>query len=66
MDKRQEKTGFKIREAQLEKVPYMLVMGDKEQEDKTVTVRYRDTGASKTLSQEDFLTELLDAINNKK
>ena len=41
-------------------------MGDKEQEDKTVTVRYRDTGASKTLSQEDFLTELLDAINNKK
>ncbi len=66
VDKRQEKTGFKIREAQLEKVPYMLVMGDKEQEDKTVTVRYRDTGASKTLSQEDFLTELLDAINNKK
>jgi len=66
LDERQEKTGFKIREAQLEKVPYMLVLGDKEQEDGTVTVRYRDTGASKTLTQEDFFVELMDVIANKK
>jgi threonyl-tRNA synthetase len=41
-DFRNEKLGFKVREAQLQKVPYMLVIGDKELETATVTPRYRD------------------------
>jgi len=41
-DFRNEKLGFKIREAQLQKVPYMFVIGDKEVETETVTPRYRD------------------------
>ena len=49
LDERQEKIGYKIREAQLQKVPYMLVVGDREAADHTVSVRERsggDTGAS--------------------
>lgn len=41
LDDRNEKIGYKIREAQLQKVPYMLVIGDKEVEDGTVAVRRR-------------------------
>jgi len=41
-DFRNEKLSFKIREAQLQKIPYMLVIGDKEMEQGTVTPRYRD------------------------
>ena len=41
-DFRNEKLSFKIREAQLQKVPYMLVIGDKEVKQTTVTPRYRD------------------------
>ena len=44
LDDRSEKVGYKIREAQLEKIPYMLVMGDKEAEDGTVSVRKRGEG----------------------
>jgi len=43
-DLRNEKIGYKIREAQLEKVPYMLVIGDKEMENRTVAVRSRKDG----------------------
>ncbi|MCL2546451.1 MAG: threonine--tRNA ligase [Oscillospiraceae bacterium] len=42
IDERNEKIGYKIREAQLEKIPYMLIVGDKEQEENTVSVRARD------------------------
>ncbi len=65
-DKRQEKTGFKIREAQLSKVPYMLVIGDKEQEEGTVAVRRRDSQATETMNVDDFIALLLDEINNKR
>jgi threonyl-tRNA synthetase len=44
VDERQEKIGYKIREAQLQKTPYMLVVGDREQENKTVSVRSRTGG----------------------
>jgi threonyl-tRNA synthetase len=65
-DKRAEKTGFKIREAQLQKIPYMLVIGDKEQEDGNVTVRFRDSGESKTMARDEFISMLMDEIKNKK
>lgn len=44
IDERDEKLGYKIREARLDKVPYMLILGEKEQEGKTVSVRRRDAG----------------------
>jgi len=65
IDKRQEKTGFKIREAQLAKIPFMLVIGDKEQEEGTVTVRFRDSGENKTMTKEEFVAMLLEKIANK-
>ena len=65
-DKRQEKTGFKIREAQLSKVPYMLVIGDKEQEEGTVAVRRSGSQQTETMNADEFIAMLADEIANKK
>jgi len=60
LDNRDEKIGYKIREAQLEKVPYMLVLGEKESEDGTiVAVRSRDKGALGALKLDDFIAQVL-------
>ncbi|HIV63848.1 MAG TPA: threonine--tRNA ligase [Firmicutes bacterium] len=57
-DVRNEKIGFKIREAQLEKVPYMLVIGDKEAESGTVSVRARKEGDLGQMTYDDFLARV--------
>ena len=65
VDERNEKIGKKIRETTLEKVPFMLVVGDRDMEDKTVSVRTRageDLGA---MSLEDFAAKLRDIVDNK-
>ncbi|MBW4055766.1 MAG: threonine--tRNA ligase [Proteobacteria bacterium] len=54
-DVRNEKLGFKIREAQLQKIPYMLVIGDKEVEQGMVTPRYRDGKNLPAMKPEDFI-----------
>ena len=54
-DFRNEKLSFKIREAQLQKVPYMLVIGDKEVEQGTVTPRYRDGKNLQPMKPEEFI-----------
>ena len=56
-DERNEKVGYKIREAQLEKVPLMLVVGDKEAGEGTVSVRDRDAGDLGAMSLEAFLAK---------
>ena len=66
VDERNEKIGYKIREAQLLKVPYMLVVGDKEVESKKVSVRSRKDGDIGQMSIEEFTNKVLDDINNKK
>ena len=53
-DCRNEKIGYKIREAQLEKLPYMLIIGDKEKEDKTVSVRMREKGDIGSMALDEF------------
>lgn len=58
LDGRNEKIGYKIREAQMQKVPYMLVVGDKEVETKSVNVRKYGEQNSETLAFEEFLTGL--------
>ncbi|MBU5449721.1 threonine--tRNA ligase [Acetivibrio sp. MSJd-27] len=65
-DLRNEKVGYKIREAQLEKIPYMLVVGDKEMEMDTVAVRSRKEGDKGTVSLEAFKAELLQEIAEKR
>ncbi len=60
MDTRDEKIGQKIRVAQLEQVPYMLIVGDKEAETGTVSLRHRRQGNMGSLTIEQCLTQLLD------
>jgi len=57
-DYRSEKIGFKIREAQMQKIPYMLVLGDKEAENGEVTVRKRAEGDIGSMSLEKFIEDL--------
>jgi threonyl-tRNA synthetase len=62
VDDRNEKIGYKIREGQLEKVPYMLVVGDKEAETRTVAVRKRGQGDIGAMGVDDFITAALGEI----
>ena len=64
-DLRNEKIGFKIREAQMQKVPYMLVLGDKEVEQQLVSVRARKEGDLGTMTLEAFMNKLLEEIATK-
>ena len=64
LDSRQEKLGYKIREAQMEKVPYILVIGDKEIEANAVGVRERKEGDIGQMPVEDFIARIEDEIKN--
>ena len=65
IDNRNEKIGYKIRQAQLEKVPYMLVIGDKEIESGAVAVRSRKTGETEVMSADELVSKLLTEIATK-
>lgn len=65
IDDRSEKIGFKIRAAQLEKVPYMLIAGDKDIENGTVSVRSRKDGEQGAESIDAFLAKVLEEIKTK-
>jgi threonyl-tRNA synthetase len=65
LDERQEKIGYKIREAQLHKVPYMLVTGDREAADGTVSVRSRSGGDLGPRSVDAFIADALGEIQRK-
>ncbi|MDR0696218.1 MAG: threonine--tRNA ligase [Christensenellaceae bacterium] len=65
IDTRCEKIGYKIREGQLEKIPYMLILGDKEKTEKTVSVRSRSAGDLGTLSLDEFISKLNNEIQEK-
>lgn len=64
-DTRSEKVGYKIREAQLEKIPYMIVIGDKEIESGTISVRGRKDGDIGSMTVESFAEKILKEINSK-
>lgn len=66
VDDRNEKTGYKIREAQLQKIPYMLIVGEKEVEANTVSIRSREDGDIGVKTVEDFVKEILDEVEKKK
>ncbi len=66
LDDRQEKTGYKIREAQMQKIPYMLVVGDKEVESNTLSVRTREDGDIGVYKINDFVEKIKMEISQKK
>ena len=65
VDYRNEKIGYKIREAQMEKVPYMLVLGDKEAENNQVAVRSRKDGDLGPMPLDDFIAKITEEIRTK-
>ena len=65
VDDRSEKIGYKIREAQLEKVPYMVVVGDKDIENNTVSIRKRKEGDLGAMTVEQFLAKIVPDRDNK-
>ena len=66
LDDRNEKLGYRIREAQLSKVPYMLVVGEDEMLSESVTVRARKEGEGGKFTLDEFTAKILDEINTKK
>ena len=65
VDDRNEKTGYKIRDAQLHKIPYMLIIGPKEVEKNIVSIRSREDGDIGTMDIEEFKNKVLEEVKNK-
>jgi len=65
VDRRGEKIGYKIRDAQVQKIPYMLVVGDKEVEAGTVSVRERSAGDLGVMTVEAFAERVLEEAGEK-
>ena len=65
VDADNEKIGYRIRKAQLEKVPYMLVIGAKEVEEGTVSVRSRENAENETVKLDDFVTRIKEEVETK-
>jgi len=66
LDDRNEKVGYKIREAQVKKIPYMLIVGEKEVADGTVAVRSRNGGDMGAMKLADFIAKLAKEVAEKK
>jgi threonyl-tRNA synthetase len=65
VDERNEKIGYKIRDWETKKVPYMLIVGEKEQESNNVSVRQHKVGDKGSISTAEFTAQILDEINNR-
>lgn len=65
VDSRAEKIGYKIREAEIERVPYMLILGKKEVEEKVLSIRRRGNKENEVMDLERFVTKLLKEIEEK-
>ena len=64
-DLRNEKIGYKIREAQSQKIPYMIIVGDKEAENGTISVRTRSGGDEGAMSVESFVEKLTEEVSTR-
>ena len=65
MDERNEKIGYKIREAQVHKIPYMIVIGDKDEEKGVISVRTRKTGETTAMETGEFIEKLAYEVENR-
>ena len=66
LDERNEKIGYKIREAQMQKIPYMLIVGKSEEENGQVSVRLRDTTENETMELDAFVSKVVEEIKTRK
>ena len=66
LDSREEKVGYKMRESVINKVPFAIILGDKEVEDKKVSYRKYGSNETITLNIDEFVNMIQDVINNKK
>lgn len=64
-DSGQDKVGYKVRQAQLEKVPYMIVVGEREKDDGTISLRHRSLGVLGAMKLEDFLERAKEEMDSK-
>ena len=65
VDNRSEKIGFKIREARLQRIPYMFIVGQKEQEENKVSLRSRYKGDEGQVALDDFIADITEEIRTK-
>ena len=65
VDLRNEKVGYKIRDAQVQKIPYMLVVGDREVSDRTIAVRNRFEGDQGSMELDKFIDLIKDFVDKK-
>lgn len=65
VDDREEKLSYKMRESQTKKIPYTLILGDKEKEEKLVSFRLHGSNETKTVSKEEFMKMITEQIKNK-
>ena len=65
LDKRDEKIGYKIREAQMKKIPYMLILGENESSTETISVRSRDKGDLGASKLDEFIADIKEEIDTK-
>ena len=65
LDDREEKVGYKMREAIMSKYPYILVLGDNEKQNKTITYRTSQSEEKVTLSLDEFVNKVKEEIENK-
>ena len=65
LDKRDEKIGYKIREAQMKKIPYMLILGENESSTGTISVRSRDKGDLGASKLDEFIADIKEEIDTK-
>lgn len=65
VDDRNEKIGYKIREAQVKKVPYSIIVGESELENKNISVRKRREKDTVTMDTDEFINNLLEEIKTK-
>ena len=66
LDDRNEKLGYRLRESQIKKIPYTLILGDNEKDNKQISYRLYSEKETTTVSQEEFVKHLKDEIENKK
>lgn len=66
VDDRSEKIGFKIRESQMSKTPYSIILGEKEIEENKVSIRKRDIGDIGSISTDEFIKDILEEIKTKR
>ncbi len=65
LDARNEKLGYRLRESQVNKIPYTIILGDQEKENKTISYRLFGHQETTTLPQEEFVKLITDEIKNR-